>query len=172
LESGDRSGTNYWISPESKTYHFPKVCPRVAQHSEVQFDNCIYFSQFFRSVAKRTSEHKHGLRNRGPTGQCLDPSNHPNSLPPSFLHHAMNKTKYLLDRICISFSEMHLSLGLNKLSGKNGKRINFTGYRVSHISAATLKWSYYMLCHCSSLYATVCDQQCRDSCTINGCTDN
>lgn len=30
--------------------------------------------------------------------------------------------------MCISFSEMYLSLGLNKLSGKNGKRINFRRY--------------------------------------------
>lgn len=71
---------------------------------------------------KKTSALKCGPGSLGPRGsiralQAL-------STPPA-------RVKYLFDLICISFSEMHLSLGLNKLSGRNRKSVNFRRYRTA-----------------------------------------
>lgn len=49
---------------------------------------------------------------------ALPPSPAPSPFPPSL---TCRPNKYLLDLMCISFSEMYLSLGLNKLSGRKWK---------------------------------------------------
>ena len=120
-ECGDLLETNYWGGSASKTHHFPKGFPRTALTFGATFDNHTSVSQLFKFTAKKTSDLTRGPGNwprRTVWGSVMPPD-------PPCPARPHTTTRYLLERICISFSEMCLSLGLNRLSGKDGERVNF-----------------------------------------------
>lgn len=96
------------------------------KYSKIQLHNCIHFSQVFRCIIMTLN-----MDLEIEALLVITWIHQTTSTPlPNFLP-CCTAPKYLLDRMCISFSEMYLSLGLNKLSGKNRKQINFRRYRTT-----------------------------------------
>lgn len=124
-ESADHSGTNYGPTPESETHHFPKVGPRAEQTFRCSSATLLTSARFSDRPPRRPQPLNVGLEAmaQGTASGPFTPPSPTLSIPPT-------RAKYLLDLICISFSEMHLSLGLNKLSGRNRKGIDFRRYRI------------------------------------------